>query len=140
MDYVNPIYKTKKILTFLADLIVDYDYDCYRNLAVCEKAELVALLIEAAGKADEANCLINSNDLDQIMGFFKQALAGTRRDEQKFLDVMKKNAIAYYDETMESLFDYVLDDYRRERNEWLDTVTKYSDPDEAYEYYRDNIS
>ncbi len=139
MYSINPAYKTKKVLTFLADLIVDYDYDCYKDLAFCEKAELVSLLIEAAGKTDEANCLVESNNLDQIMGYFKAALAGSRRDDQKFLDIIKKNAIAYYEETMEALFDFALDDYRQERNQWLNDYSKYDDPDDMFEHYRESL-
>lgn len=140
MNYPNPIYRTKKVLTFIADLIIDYDYDHYYDLSEDDKAELTALLSEAAGRDGEHEFIVESDNLDQTIGYFRKALAGTREDDEKFLEIIKKNAIRYYENSMETLFNYVLDDYRHERNEWLDYVAKHGDPDEAYDRYREGLA
>jgi hypothetical protein len=139
MKYPNPIYKTKKVLTYIADLIIDYDYDHYFDLSEHDKAQLASLLSESAGSQSEHDFIFESDNLDKTISYFRKALCGTAIDDENFLEVIKKNAIDYYDRSMEELFNYVWDHYRSERNEWSDAVAKNGNPDEAYDQLKDNL-
>lgn len=136
---INPIYRTKKILGAIADFIINYDYNTYSDLTDQDKGVIVALLIEASGRSNEYNCIIESNHADQTINFFRAALMGSSDDDHRFLDIIKTNAIEYYDETIHNLFNYVYEDYQSSKREWLDYAAKHGDPDAAYDKYRETI-
>jgi hypothetical protein len=140
MEFINPIYQTPKVKGFLADLIHDYDYDCYSKLAYSDKCELVSLILEAVGRFDEHEFFVEGNDLDSTMAFFKKALSGSREDDENFLFAIKEHAVKYYEKTMELLFNDALEDYEKARDERMDQVAKYGDPDKAYDTYREQLS
>lgn len=102
---------TKKVRQFVYDLINDYGYKSYYDLSYSDKCEFVGHLIEAAGKQTEHEFLIESNHLDQTIGAFKRAMLGG--SDTNFLDVMKNNAIEYYQNTMQDIFDGAFHDARR---------------------------
>lgn len=139
MKFVNPIFKTKKVRQYIADLINDYDYDNFSDLSHSDKCEFAALLIEAAGRDGEHECVVESNDLDQIIGHLKKALTGTHDDDENLVFIMKDAAVRYYTDTMHELFYEGLNDYECERREWMDYVAKHGDPDEAYDRYREGL-
>lgn len=122
MRHIHPSFKTKKVLNFIGDLIVEYDYKEFSDLTEENKGELAALLSEACGRGDEFCFITESVNADQTINLFRQALHGTASDNQDFLFAIKNNAIEYYAYTMESLFNYVLDDYHAERNNWLEKI------------------
>ncbi len=128
---IHPDFKSKKILGFIADLIIDYDYDDYDQLSDCDKSQLTAFLCEANGAYDET-------DTAQSIELFKKTLCG-EMSEQDFFEALKENAMSYYDYTMKSLFNYVHDDYQRSRREWLDYVVEHGDADKAHDLYRDGL-
>lgn len=139
MRFFNPIFKTQKVKRFIADLIVDYDYDRYSDLTYSDKCEFAALLIEASGKNSEHECLVESNDLDQLMGALKKSLSGTHEDDENLLFTLKENTVNYFDRTMEELFDDGFENFQQDRREWIDYVAKNGDPDEAYDRYRESL-
>lgn len=136
MKYIHSDFKTKKILRFIADLIVDYDYKSYDDLSDADKSMLTAYLIEAAGRSGETECIVESAHFDQTINLFKKSLIGTKEDDENFLEAIKSNAIDYYEHTMQALFDYVLTDYQTSRMEWLEDIAKYGNPDDIDENYR----
>lgn len=139
MRFFNPIFKTKKVKQFIADLVIDYDYNCYSDLAYSDKCEFAALLIEASGKNSEHECLVESNDLDQLMGALKKSLSGTYEDDENLLFTLKENTVNYFDQTMEALFADGFENFEQERREWIDYVAKNGDSDEAYDRYRESL-
>jgi len=140
MPSVNPCFKTKKVLSYVATLISDYDYNYFDDLAITEKEEFASLLIEAAGRDGEFECLTESTDSDLIINFLKSALkSGSKENDVALLEAIKDSAISYYDHIMRTIFDHVNEDYRNERNEWLDRACKEGDADEALDRYMDGL-
>lgn len=140
MKFVNPIFKTKKIKLFLADLIHDYQCDHYSKLSYSDKCELVALILEALGNGNNHEFFVESNDLDCTITLFKKSLNGTFQDNENFLDAIKEQAVKYYEETMTTLFSYALDDYEKSVHEWKDYIGKYGDSDQAYDAYKEQLT
>lgn len=139
MRFLNPIFKTKKVRQYIADLIMDYDYKCYGDLSNSDKCEFAALLIEASGKDSEHECIVESNDLDQLIGALRKALSGTYEDDENLLFILKENTVNYFNLTMEALFEDGFQNFEQERREWMDYVAKHGDPDEAYDRYREGL-
>lgn len=139
MKQPNPIYKTKKILTYVADLISEYGYDHYDDLSESDKSYLASLLSESAGVIGEPDFIVESDHFDKTLLYFRKALCGTASDDEKFLEVIKKNAIDYYDRSMEELFNYVLYQYRNERHECGDYIVKKDNADDLYDSYKDSL-
>jgi hypothetical protein len=137
MNNIHPDYKTKKILGYIADLIIEYGYDNYADLSESDLHGLVVLLNEAGGTIDELSFISEGNS--GIMSLFRKSLVGNIQDNENFLDALKTSAIQYYEHTMESLFNYVHRDYQQSRREWLDHAAKYGDPDAAYDQYRETL-
>ncbi len=139
MKFSNPTYKTKKVKTFLVDLIHDYDYKSYDDLCFSDKCELVSLILEALERNGDHEFFVESNDMDSTLIAFRKSLNGTTEDDENFLEAMKEHAVRYYDQSMELLFQEQLDDYLSEKHEWRNYVSKYGDPDDAYDRYREGI-
>lgn len=137
---IHPDYRNKKILNYVTDLIIDYDYNHYADFSQADKEGLVALLIDADGRMDEFCCITDSTHSDETINLFKKALDGTQEDNERFLEAIKANAVHYYDRVMEELFYDVLSDYEQARHEWLDYMAKHGDPDEAYDRYREGLA
>lgn len=140
MKNPNPIYLTKEVKKFVTNLINDYDYISYRMLSHSDKCEFIAHLIQASGKDGEREFLTESNHLDQTIYYFTKALLGTCEDDENFLFIIKDNAIKYFEETMECIFEYLIESNDTDKNSWIDHVTKYGDPDEAYQRYQEGLS
>jgi len=140
MKFVNPIFNTKKVRQFVADLIIDYDYDDFSDLSNSEKCEFAALLMEAAGRGGEYECITESNHLDQTAGYLRAVLRSDKEADENLLYHLKDEAIRYYADTMQSLFDDGFTNFQQERNEWLDYTAKHGDPDEAYDRYREGLA
>lgn len=136
MYNIHPDYKTKKVLTFVADLIIEYDYDTYDDLSESDLLSFASLLNEAGGVIDELSFI--SEDSHTTMESFRNYL--TSNNSENFLDAIKTSALHYYEHTMKSLFNYVYSDYQQSRREWLDHTAKYGDPDAAYDQYRESLS
>lgn len=136
---IHPDYMDKKVLTFVADLIIEESYDSYSDLDETDKMALASLLIEAGGRDDEFSFLTNSSDSEQLINALRKALDGTSTDNQTLIDIIKDNVVEYYDNTMEKLFIYVMRDYECSKREWLDHLAKQGDPDEAYDRYRETL-
>lgn len=140
MKFVNPMFKTPKVKQFIAGLIIDYDYNSFSDLSHSDKCEFSALLIDAYDKHSEHEFLTESNDLDQTISAFKQALRGSGDDDEHFLFVMKDNTVRYYSDIMEALFNDGYDNFKQERHEWVDYMAKHGDPDEAYDRYQEGLA
>ncbi len=136
MTYPNPIYKTPKILSYLLDLISDYHYDHYYDLSESDKGKLAALLSEAAGQHGEAEFIIESPHFDSAITYFRKALSGTRKDDDKFLEIIKKNAIDYYDLSMEELFNYALSVRDEKLKNYSDNIYDYTPTKHHYKEER----
>lgn len=132
MIFANPTFNTPKIRQFIYDLISDYDYTHYKDLSYADKCEFTSLLIEAAGRSGEKECLLESNHLDQVMYQLKKSLNDPRDDGQNLSFIMKEVVTDYYDETMEALFKYALSDYNQDKEDWLDYIGNHGDPDDCY--------
>lgn len=115
----NKFY-TRAIRSYLEDIINSYHYTRYAQVTEMERSELAGLFIEAAGKDGEAECLVESPNLDQIAQYLKNMLIGTREHEMQFVNFMREQAIDYYNELMEEAFNHVLKDMEWER--WSDTI------------------
>lgn len=134
---IHPCFKTKKIFQYIADLLIEYNYDSYSDLSESDKSGLLILLIEAAGRGSEAECITESTHFDQLIYYLKQTLLNdTSENREKLAEVIKDNAIEYYDHTMKNLFEYVYGDYKQERKEWLENIGKFCTED--YEVHREN--
>jgi len=139
MYNIHPDYKTKKVLTFVADLIIAYEYDSYDDLSENDLFSFIALLNEAGGVIDELSFI--SEDSYTTMDSFRKYLTNNDRENlANFLDALKTSALHYYEHTMKSIFNYVYSDYQQSRREWIDHATKYGDPDAAYDQYRESLS
>lgn len=136
---IHPDYKTKKVMGFIADLIIEYGYTDYSDLTESDKAGLAALLCEASGRTDEFSCITSTSHADQTINLFRKALAGGKEEAQQFLDAIKENAIDYFDYTMNALFNWTIDDYQRSRREWQDHIYKHGDPDQAYQEFHEGL-
>lgn len=132
MIFANPTFNTPKIRQFIYDLINDYDYKHYKELSFSDRCEFTNLLIEAAGRSGEKECLIESNDLDQVIYQLKKSLRDPRDNGHDLVFIMKEAVIHYYDETMETLFNHALSDYAEEKEDWLDYIGNHGDPDATY--------
>jgi hypothetical protein len=130
---IHPDFKNKKILQYVADLIINYGYEHYSDLSDADKEGLTALLIEA--NPYETDSIIDSH----VVAYFCKSLNGTADDNENFLQIIKAKSVDYYEKTMELLFEYVNDDYESQRNEWLDFAAKHGDSDQAYDQYRDSL-
>lgn len=140
MRHIHPDFKSKKVLTYIADLIIEYGYDHYYDMSEGDKAGLAVLLNQQGGRSDEFSCITQGAHSDQIINAFRKSLNGDREDDINFLETIKENVINYYDYTMKCLFDYVNEDFRLAKNEWLDHLAKEGDPDQAYDKYRENLA
>jgi hypothetical protein len=108
MDYYfHPDFNTQKIRNFLEDIVNRKGYEDYSQLNKEDKAEFSSLLCEAAGKSDEFCCITEPKNSDETIRLFRQALIGTKEDNQKFLETIKNNAIDYYERTMTVLFHHI---------------------------------
>jgi hypothetical protein len=117
---MNHIYLTRKVKSFVNDLIsYQQGKPSYHKVAYSDKEELTALLIEAAGKDGEREFLTESDHLDQVIGAFRKYMLGLESD-QYFLEAMKGNAVAYFEDTMQEIFNHMLDEQVNEHNTWLD--------------------
>lgn len=114
MKTINPRYLSKKIRTYVSDLINDYGYKSYDRLSYSDKCSFSAFLIEASGKDAEHEFLLESRHLDQTINTFRKALLGDSIDDVKFLHTLKDNTIRYFEETMQAIFQRVQED------QWLD--------------------
>lgn len=124
MKNINPCYLTKKIRSYVSDLICDYGYKSYEQLSYSDKCSFSAFLIDASGKDTEHEFLIESRHLDQSIAAFRKALFGDSVDDKKFLMTLKDNTISYFDETMEAIFDYVNED-KWQNDEWTLSSNHY---------------
>jgi|HubBroStandDraft_2_1064218.scaffolds.fasta_scaffold113108_4 hypothetical protein len=107
MDYYfHPDYNTEKIRNFLDDLVHRKGYDDYSQFKKADKAEFASLLCEASGR-EEFACILEPENSDETIKFFRQALIGTKEDDNKFLHAIKNNAIHYYERTMAALFYHI---------------------------------
>lgn len=134
---INSIYLTKKVKQHVTDLIHDYNYSNYEDLSYSDKCEFTAHLIDAAGKNSEHEFLLESNDLDKMIGAFKKSLLGNYEDDENLMFIMKENAINYFEQTMQNIFEYIFEDYEQERNGWVSYEVRYGSSDDAYESYRE---
>lgn len=139
MKSIHPAFKTKKVLSHVADLIIEHGYDYYTDLSEGDKCELAALLNEVGGSDDEF-CFLTEGDNELAAHFRNVLIRPSPTNQESLIETLRDNAIHYYDYTMDALFNYVKDDYKQSRNEWLDHMAKHGDPDKAYDLYRETIS
>ncbi len=132
MKSINPTFNTKQITYFVQDLINDgcTSLDDLTNGDLCDFA---GLLIIAAGRNGEQECLVESAHLDQIMAALKRSLHGVKEDNDNLVYIMKENAISYYRDLMESIFENVMQEQNHERDEWIDHVAQYGEPDTLHD-------
>lgn len=140
MAHIHPCFKARKVLQYLGSLIIDYNYKHIDDLSLEEKAELVGILIEAGGKHAEHECITETDRFDLTIGSFKAFLKSDSIDNAYTLAAtLRINAIKFYEEMMKDIFNFVFEDYHRERQEWLDYVSKQGDPDEARDRYLEQL-
>lgn len=140
MRHIHPDFKTKKILGYVADLIIEYNYNNYEELHDQDKYALAAMLLEAAGRDGELEFLTEHSYPEILIDKFRIALLSDKKeDNETFIFYAKEQAVEYYEHTMKSLFDYVHNDYQQERKEWIDFAAKHGDPDQAYDLYKENL-
>lgn len=137
--FFNQCYSTRKVRQFVADLIIDKNCKSFYDLSHQDKYIFSALLIEAAGPKSEHECLLESNDLDKIMVYIKESLIGNGEYEKSLAVLLKENAVNFYNDTMQAIFENGLENFDQERREWIDQAIKYGNPDEAYDRYRDGL-
>lgn len=126
MPGYHPVFNTKRIRSFLVDLVIDNDH--YNDLSFNEKFDFACELIAVAG-----NEYLYESDLHDVTRYL------LKNEDDNIPFVLKKLAVDYYDEVMRTMFDEAAYDFKQERNEWLDKVAKEGDPDEAYERYRNSF-
>lgn len=139
MKVVNSYFNTPKVRSFIFDLIRDYDLKDYSELTYADKTAFASILIDTAGEEAEHECIIQSDDLHEIIYFLKKSLLNSRIDEQNLISTMKNAAVDYYEEIMEALFERVLDDYETDKQEWNKYISKYGDPDDLYNRRRNAL-
>lgn len=132
MKNINPCYLTKKVKEYVTSLISDYDYDAYDKLSNSDKCVFVAHLIEAAGRSSEHEFLTESDYLDQTIFSFRQSLLGMEEDDENFVYTMKENAIRYFESTMETIFESILEDYQADIYSCIKHAALYGNPDDRY--------
>ena len=108
-------------------------------LSESDKAELASLLIET-DNSEGYECLVASKYSDETINALIRALKTEKAATDAYLvETIKKNAIQYFDETMQLLFEEEMSTYISERNQWLDEVGRYGDPDDLYNQYRKDL-
>jgi hypothetical protein len=132
MQVVNGYFNTPKVRSFILDLIKDHDRKKYSDLTYADKCAFASILINTSEKSAEAECIIESNDLFQIIYFLKDALLGNRIADQNLITTIKNVAVEYYEETMEILFESVLNDYEIDQADWNKYLIRNGDPDDVY--------
>lgn len=110
MRWIHPDFKSKKILSFIKDLIVGKKYQNVVEIDKTERATLVTYIIDAAGYAAESECIVESPHFDQVMSLLKKAIVGKYEDDFRLAEAIKENAINYYDDLITDLFNYCLEE------------------------------
>lgn len=82
---IHPDFKNKNILQYIADLIINYEYDHYLDLSDADKEGLVALLI--AANPTETDFITDT----QTIAYFCKSLSGTSNDDENFYTFSKQN-------------------------------------------------
>ena len=114
MTYINPIFKTSKVRSFLNNLIRYYNYRSFEQFSMADKCHFVSLLLDALGRDSETEFFVESQDAEDTIDAFKKALAGTHDDDENFIYQMKEHAIKYYNCSMRALFKEAIDAYQSE--------------------------
>lgn len=139
MTFVNPNFDTREIRHFCIDLIIQSECKDFYDLTNSDLSELASLMIQAAGKDGENECLIQSDDLDEIIFFLKKSLAGTTNDDQRLVSSIKKAAIHYYYPIMQAIFNDVLANILGDQVAESTYKARFGDPDDAYDRYREGL-
>lgn len=93
-----------KSITKLIDSLIDDGYSSYSELRDIDKQEITAQCIQALGD-DAYSCIIEPDDFCKTMSHFKKFLITCDSDEiQDMAEVMRKNAIDYFSDDMDTLF------------------------------------
>lgn len=141
MRHIHQDFKSKKILQFVADLIIEYNYSEFSDLSESDRHHFAALLIEAAGREGELEFLTEHAFADLLVTQFRKCLISNNHgDNETFITYAKDHAVEYYEDTMQAIFEYVHSNYQQERREWLDYAAKHGDPDAAYNQYMENLA
>jgi hypothetical protein len=119
MNNINPSYLSKDVKVFVRQLIRDYDYKYFNDLPYSDLCEFSALLIKASGKNHEQEFLTESNHLDQTIGSFAKCMLGVIPDDE-FLYTLKENTVKYFTDTMESIFDLTMAEYKQDLQSTFD--------------------
>lgn len=132
--WIDPCYRTKKILNYISDLITYYNYSSYDDLPFDEKAEFASYMMDATPKLDEHCCIVESPGFDRTLAFLKKSLCtGLKEDNESFVTSIKTDIVNYYDKRMEYLFNTALEEFHYEREQWSERVAKGTDPDDCYD-------
>lgn len=128
---IHPCFKTEKVLSFVAHLILECDYKDFNDLSEDDLKKFASLLIEAD---KEAEFLTQHAFADLLMEKFVLALATDKPEaNEDFLWTAKDHAVEYYDSTMRDIFKAISTDHRRSCNEWADYIINYGNPDQPRE-------
>lgn len=123
---------TKGVKNFVNHMIRNYGYDSYHDLGRGEKCEFAAHLISACPSNSEHEFITESPHLDQIIGKFKNAMISYDFDD--FVETLKENTVAYFDDTMHAIFDAIYGEYYAEQE--CGSSDHYTQEQFSYEHRR----
>jgi hypothetical protein len=138
MKPIPSLFNKRHIKGFVADLITEYGYERFDDISQTDKESLASMLLDAAGRDYEFECLSESSNHDLIIGYLKSSLKGDKDANESLLEILKEAPVLYYTNTMEAIFVEVMENYETARREWLDYAAK-EDEDAAYEQFRNNL-
>lgn len=106
MTFVNPEYfKNKPLIEAIKDFIWD-SKKSYYELDDVDKAKLAGLCMQGQDRFSRSDCIIQTDGFDKFENQFEKFLLTSDKDESiEMIETLRKSAIEYYEETLDSLFD-----------------------------------
>jgi hypothetical protein len=106
MNNIPRFLFNKEIITNINSLI-NIGYKSYSNLIDFDKEKIISQIINILGN-DAYNLIIDSENFDKTLNYFKDfLLSESANDAFKLAKTMRKNAIEYYEDNLNDLFEYL---------------------------------
>lgn len=86
------------------DFLIDLGYQSFDNLSDADKDILTSECIDVLGE-DAYSCIIEENFMSTVSQFKKFLLSRNKEDSHNLADVMRENAVNYFGESLNQLFD-----------------------------------
>jgi hypothetical protein len=93
--------------------LINIGYDSYNQLLEFDKEKLTSKIIKILG-TDSYNLIIDNDDFGKLLNHFSNFLiSDSLNDAFKIAKTMRKNALEYYKDNLNDLFEYLKEDEMR---------------------------